>query len=1064
MAKPFRCKLGIAQISANPAYADELVSMIQEPAFPGKTDKIGLFTIAGLEEINALRQRISERYIAHLNRKLEAVIRFAASHSVEILTLPEYSVPPESLLLCKGLSDELSIPIVAGSHVVTVNPMAMRVYRELGLHVNESSKNPDRDVAVRQAVCVALVPGRKPLAFAKYVRANGEACLIPGASPLHGFEFDTRSGKLEVQVLICIEALSGISSIKEKHSHARLIAVPAFSATVEPFYEAGKLSLYQGKCSLFCNVAEFGGSKIFARADNANFWFTSQDGTGEIPQFTEALLTAHVDLEKQFEIRKLIQSHSAVLDVRAYPFLYPFASADASRYLAEVATLQQRPHSLQDWGRRLEPFTDLTPRVFPKFLQDKLLHFVNQVVSAGTVSQQEAIDWAEPLVVADTPPTDILRWELCSDSIETINQLQLSGKYLHKGKELVEVYSHLVAKRNQLTAFIQPPSKASQSPHRNQSEASTETKPAESPFIDRQHPLDRIRTFISAQESAFVISGMRGIGKSSLIREAFRQAIPPRRTFELKLTEGISYARLLSQLAYGLNLRIAADLDIATTEKQEELLQRILSHIGQGPAYVIVIDEFQYLLNSVGDVEDPFTEALVLQLLEASLKTRTKLFFLSDLAPNFSPEIRSYCAHYSLQGLATEDTKRLLIYWFQYGREDLRGQPPAPSERFVSLLGGHPLATKVAAQLWADHPSSDISRDLAIFEKLRNTIVPFILERITLTDAETRLLLFASIFRLPVSREVFLRWGGDEANYVLNSLASQYLIESDEKGYELHPLVRDFFYHKLAVVEAMQFHKVAGKHYMELFEKAKNATRQLVPEYLGEAVHHYLAAGERKKVQSLAFYKQELKPVALSHYRKKEYGLALNDYLVLLELDERDPDVHFHLALIYARKESWGDAEFHFGRALELRPRAVWIIQGYANAKLRAGREGEAELLLSEAEEINPNHPGTLLDFGRIRERQGRLGEAEDYYRRAIAASADNSFAYYQLAHLLYRQGEINESFEMAQLALATDPVDARNKALVEKLKKQIQDLNAGLSEQESVRGSSTRAEKPPSS
>jgi hypothetical protein len=97
MAKPFICKVGLAQVSVNPAYADELVSWVHEPTFPGESDKTGLFSIAGLEEISRLQQHIGEKYIAHLSRKIEAITRFASEQEVELLVFPEYSVPPEAL-------------------------------------------------------------------------------------------------------------------------------------------------------------------------------------------------------------------------------------------------------------------------------------------------------------------------------------------------------------------------------------------------------------------------------------------------------------------------------------------------------------------------------------------------------------------------------------------------------------------------------------------------------------------------------------------------------------------------------------------------------------------------------------------------------------------------------------------------------------------------------------------------------------------------------------------------------------------------------------------------------
>jgi tetratricopeptide (TPR) repeat protein len=351
-----------------------------------------------------------------------------------------------------------------------------------------------------------------------------------------------------------------------------------------------------------------------------------------------------------------------------------------------------------------------------------------------------------------------------------------------------------------------------------------------------------------------------------------------------------------------------------------------------------------------------------------------------------------------------------------------------------------PLATRIAARFWAEHPSADISKDISIFEKLRDTIVAFILEKISLSSAEKELLLFASIFRLPAPRGLFLRWRGNEANYLLDSLAGEYLIESTETGYQLHPLVRDFFYHKLSPQSAIAHHKMAARFFDELLKKNRIVGKPVIPECLGEAVYHYLQAGDWRAVNSLRYYKEELKPVALSHFQKKQYDLAMKDYSALIELDRDDVDANFHLSLLHARNSNWDDAELYFEKARSLRPKAAWILQGFANAKLRADKLAEAEQLLSEAEHISPNHSPTLVDLGRLREKQGNPAAAEDYYRKAVDANPDNPFANYMLAGLLFRQGEFGEAYEFAEAAVATNPTDERNKALVQELKKKMGD------------------------
>jgi Tfp pilus assembly protein PilF len=1034
MARSFICRVGVAQISVNPAYADELVTCIQEPTFPKENEKVGLFSISGLEEVGRLQQNLADKYITHLNHKVEEVVRFAARDGVELIVLPEYSIPPEALPLCHALSEELGVAIVAGSHVITLSESAQQIYRDLELTFEEGKKPADE--RVRQAACIVMVPKQKPIAFVKYVSSKWETCLVKGAPAFHTFEMSTKRGRIEVQVLICIEALSD-KPTKEKRSIPRLVVITAFTPKVESFHDEGKRALLNGKCLLFANVTEFGGSRIFARADTASLWFSEKNGTAAIPVGSEALLVVEADLEKQFEVRQLITEHTAVTDLRVYPILYTTDSPETQQYSDMINLFASTNPRLAEMGTQVNPFTTLTARVFPKLLQEKLSHFVGHIVPAGIVSTPEAIKWVTPLVIPDIQSTNRLRWELCNQSMETVDALLRSVKYVHKAKELFEVYQHLLIGRNELSGSIQLRSEES-----GRTDPAISTAPpasAESPFIDRDPAFDKIRQFFNQQQSSFfLLGGMRGIGKSALVQEAFRQAIPPRKRIFLQMTEGISYQRLLAELAFQCNLQLPESLNLSNATTQEEVKKRVLSFLSQGPGAVVVFDEFQFLLNSSAEIEDPSIRVLLQGLAEAGQRGKTKYFVISHVFPKLGASFENFFMSYTLQGLQTPDARRLLIQWMQFARDDLAGSLPEPSEKLISVLGGHPLATKVAARLWADHPTADIAEEFSIFKELRDTIVGFILEKLKLSSQERDLLSFASIFRLPAPREVFLNWRKEDASYLLSSLAGHYLIESSERGYQLHPLVRSFFSNNLALEEAKAWHKIAGKFYLQEFERLKNASKQIVPEYLGEAVHHFLAAGERQKVRDFAFYGQELRPVALEHYRGGEYKVALKDYQVLLELDKNDVDANFHLSLIFARLGRWGDAELHFGKAISIRPKAPWILQAYGAAKLRAGKTTEGESLLLEAEKINSNHSPTLVELGRLRGKQGDSVKAEKYFRRAIDADPNNSYAYYQLSKLLYHEGDTRQAYEMAKAALVTNPLNARNKNLLQELKGKI--------------------------
>jgi hypothetical protein len=95
-------RIASAQLSFNPAYVDPSgVSDVHEPVFPD--DKFhglhGLHKVADIPEVAALRLSIAQSYLRHISDKLKSVAEFASARRWELLVLPEYSVPPETLVL-----------------------------------------------------------------------------------------------------------------------------------------------------------------------------------------------------------------------------------------------------------------------------------------------------------------------------------------------------------------------------------------------------------------------------------------------------------------------------------------------------------------------------------------------------------------------------------------------------------------------------------------------------------------------------------------------------------------------------------------------------------------------------------------------------------------------------------------------------------------------------------------------------------------------------------------------------------------------------------------------------
>ena len=562
----------------------------------------------------------------------------------------------------------------------------------------------------------------------------------------------------------------------------------------------------------------------------------------------------------------------------------------------------------------------------------------------------------------------------------------------------------------------------------------------EPPFFDREPILGAIQSFInSADKACFLLAGMRGVGKTSIAREAFKKVVPPTwRRLWIPLTEGASYTRLLAEFAHQSGLRLPGETALDSPAKQIDLAQNLLLSFSHTPRLVLVLDDFQFLLEPNGEFSNENTGKFISQLLQVSGARRNKVLIVTNQVPKLGAEVRNLIETRRIVGLERKDSENLFSYWFRFEREDVSAQPVSYPEKLLGVLNGHPLGVKVAARLVAERTTEQVESEAAIFRRLRETIISFFLDRVELSPDEDQMIRFASIFRLPVGRDAFVAWKGDRAGFLLDSLLGRSLLETDGDEYSLHPIIRDYFYAMTSLEILKPFHRLAGSYFLDCYRKAKTTTAGANPELLGEAIHHFLCAGDREKVKSFALYKYELRPVALTHYRKRDFDLALRDYRVLVTLDPNDSDAHFHLALIYAKNRAWDRAEEHFGKAIRLKPNAYWILQGFGHARLEAGHLPQAELLLNQALEINPRHSPTLTDLGRLLARQGEEVSAESYFRQAIESDANNAFAYVAYARFLLHMRRFEEGLEMAMAAAEANPRDDRNRELVREFREKI--------------------------
>lgn len=136
--------------------------------------------------------------------------------------------------------------------------------------------------------------------------------------------------------------------------------------------------------------------------------------------------------------------------------------------------------------------------------------------------------------------------------------------------------------------------------------------------------------------------------------------------------------------------------------------------------------------------------------------------------------------------------------------------------------------------------------------------------------------------------------------------------------------------------------------------------------------------------------------------------LALEKLQRALVLDPKFVDAHTVIAVLYERIGDTRQAEEHYRRAAQLRPKSGAENNNYGAFLCQAGRYDEAAKHFERAvtDPFYQTPVVALTNAGTCAIKGGRLDEAERDLRLAVERSPDNAEALFQLASVLYRKGE----------------------------------------------------------
>lgn len=328
-------------------------------------------------------------------------------------------------------------------------------------------------------------------------------------------------------------------------------------------------------------------------------------------------------------------------------------------------------------------------------------------------------------------------------------------------------------------------------------------------FVGREEDLGYFQAMLERSGLA-VISGMAGMGKTTVAAMMARQNARPEQTFWHVFHEGEGIESVIWRLAGFLAWRGQDDLWRLLQNSRlthgrpppPESLFDYITHLLRGRDYLLCFDDFQHV------DEDPHLHQLVDQLRVLLGSGELKMIITTRRMPEF---VRRVVAFEPLAGLSRAATRQLLAANEISLADDHLDQLHAYTGGNVQLLS---LAVDILR---------DTSRPATLLDRLVDTddIERYLLAEVDgrLTRDERQVMGAVAVLQgYPAGRETIeALLDGRNTRRILRDLADRSLLTvsrvNDERLYSQHAILRDFFYGSLGRNQRLDMHRRAGQHY-----------------------------------------------------------------------------------------------------------------------------------------------------------------------------------------------------------------------------------------------------------
>jgi tetratricopeptide (TPR) repeat protein/DNA-binding MarR family transcriptional regulator len=333
--------------------------------------------------------------------------------------------------------------------------------------------------------------------------------------------------------------------------------------------------------------------------------------------------------------------------------------------------------------------------------------------------------------------------------------------------------------------------------------------PKISHFIGRKSELVKIHKYLNQDSyKIIIVHGIAGIGKTTLAVKVLEELYDKQSLFWYRFHEWDTVRNMLTAFSKFLELfnkyHLRDYLEASQNIDLNDVAEILESEI-QGLNAVFFLDDSHKINEQLLAL---FT--LIREMLER-IDGIKFLIFSRSIIPFYDRRevlVKEQIFELELEGLNEVESKELL---------KKRKVKVDNFTKIYEITKGHPLSLELL------DPSMELQKQKNITLYLEEEVLA------RLSIREKSLLKIASVFRYPVPAEGFFIYEKAQINReTISVLARKAIIKESDDGYEVHDLIRDFFYSYLTPKEKTTFHRKIGEFYLTQLRMINNLLKKKI--------------------------------------------------------------------------------------------------------------------------------------------------------------------------------------------------------------------------------------------